>query len=413
MKVLTVLEKPPPPRLRWQWVLITLLTTSGLLAFAWLLQTSWQPNYAWRWLGFAIPSTLYLLWWVWRALPDNHRRGEVQLLPSLGTGNTLTILRGVLISALVGFCIATRPTGWLAWIPGCLYTLAVLADLLDGYLARQKGQSTLLGENLDLKLDGFGMLVAALVAVRTNQVPTWYLMVGMARYFYLAGLWLWQRTGRPVYELDENSSRRPLAGAQMGFLGVVLFPIFAPPATHLVAALFALPFLIGFVRDWLVVTGILKPSSHQTGTSWLTQANYLSTRFATLGLLKVVWFSRVPLVLRFFTVGLIASQLFSGSALQLFESSPQGGFLQALSGPFGLGWLLLAAGMSLIALGAAGRLAALGVLVAIGLQQSLTGLSLTQIILITGATALFFLGTGDLSLWKPEEQLIYKRLGET
>lgn len=412
MKFLTALEAPPPSRLRWQWVLITFISTSSLLAFAWLLQTSWQPTYAWRWLGFALLSTFYLLWSVGCALPDNHRQGEVQLLPSLGTGNILTIMRGILISALVGFCIAPQPIGWLAWIPGCLYTLAALADLFDGYLARQEDQSTLLGKNLDLKLDGFGMLVAALVSVRYNQVPTWYLLVGMARYLFLAGLWLWQKTGRPVHELDENSSRRPLAGAQMGFLGVVLFPVFSPPATHLVAALFALPFLIGFVRDWLFVTGILKPSSHQTGTNWPTRTNYLSTRFTTLSLLKAAWFSRVPLLLRFFTVGLIASQLFTGSALQLLGSSPQGGFFQALSEPFSLGSLLMAAGMSLIALGAAGRLAALGVLAAISLQQGLAGLNLIQITLITGATALFFLGTGDLSLWKPEDRLINKRLGK-
>ncbi len=43
----------------------------------------------------------------------------------------------------------------------------------------------------------------------------------------------------------------------MGFLSVILWPIFSPPATTLAAYIFGIPLLVTFVRDYLIMTGRL------------------------------------------------------------------------------------------------------------------------------------------------------------
>jgi hypothetical protein len=56
--------------------------------------------------------------------------------------------------------------------------------------------------------------------------------------------------------------------------------------------------------------------------------------------------------------------------------------------------------------------ASIAVLIAIGIGQGIGGLGVLEALLVAGATALFFLGTGPYSLWSPEHHLIAKRIGE-
>ena len=78
------------------------------------------------------------------------------------------------------------------------------------------------------------------------------------------------------------------------------------------------------------------------------------------------------------------------------------------------GWLLLVIGIGtfMIALGAAGRIAALTILFGVGMYVNNFGLNLTEALLVVGAAGLLYLGTGPYSLWNPEKKLINQRLGE-
>jgi CDP-diacylglycerol--glycerol-3-phosphate 3-phosphatidyltransferase len=167
-------------RRRW-WLMASLYAPLLLLGYQ-LLRTEWHLAYAWRWAVMAAGVLAYELWLLWRGLKDNRLRGRSTLLPTLGAGNVLTLLRGLALGLLAGFLFSPWPPGRLAWMPALLYTLAIIADYLDGYLARITHRATVLGESLDIEFDALGMLIAISLAVHYDQLPWWYLLLGLSRY---------------------------------------------------------------------------------------------------------------------------------------------------------------------------------------------------------------------------------------
>jgi CDP-diacylglycerol--glycerol-3-phosphate 3-phosphatidyltransferase len=297
--------------LRRQWAAQAVLSALAAGA-AWAgLRAWWGLGYATGWLATSGLVLGYLLWTLWRLLRYNQRQGEQVLLPSLGAGNTLTFVRGVLVAGLAGFLFWPRSEGWAAWIPGVFYTVAGLLDYLDGYLARITNHTTRLGELLDLNVDGIGVLAATLLVVQYGQAPWWYLLVGLVRYLFVFGLWLRRRLKLPIYDLPPSIRRRAFAGLQMGFLFVMLWPVFTPPATHLAALVFSVPFLGGFLYDWLLVCsgphpgplprgegeGGSQPAGAAPGGRWLRAlvVDWLPVGWAAIVVLAVgsfVWESR-------------------------------------------------------------------------------------------------------------------------
>lgn len=378
------------------------LTVLGGYAF---LASRWTPAHAARWLGPALAFWGYLLVAFWRGLPDNVRRRDGRLLASLGPGNSLTLLRGASIALLAGFLLLPPPTGYLAWVPASLFTFVALGDFLDGYLARISDRATRLGEKLDLALDGWGTLVASTLSFHYGQVPAWFLVIGLARYLFLAGIWLRKWLGKPVYPLEEKVSRRALAGVMMTFIAVMLWPLFSPPETYLAAILFALPSLVGFTRDWLVVSGGL------SSLAKVRRGRFIKRVSGGLSSFQPRIASWMALVLRLLTAGFA---LYLALSRIIAAITPSGQLLPAGLALNGI-WVamgLQGLGALLIALGAAGRLGALALLFGVGLQLRQAPLAVEFILLIVGATALFFFGTGAYSTWRPEERLIHTRLGE-
>jgi len=376
--------------LRLRWLSLTILAGLFLAGIFIMLHQVWQPEMAWRWLTLASLPAVFLQVILWQGLALNTRIGEIALLPDLGPGNRLTFMRGMLTAALAGFLFLPVPPGWLAWLPGLLYTTAALADLFDGYLARRSDHVTRLGERLDMSLDGLGVLIGAILVIQYGKAPLFYLLVGMARYLFVAGIWLRERLGKPVYDLTPSVTRRPFAGAQMGFIGVVLFPFFTSPGTALVAACFALPFLVGFFTDWLTVSGAIRDHARATNPVTALLIRFLTTWGALI--------LRLAVAVTLFWILVKLPGSFSG-----FDFSP----LSILTiYCFGL------LGGVLMMLGSAGRIAALAVLFSFGLIQQFSSLGAVEIFVIIGTTTVFFLGSGAYSLWVPEKRLISKRLGE-
>jgi CDP-diacylglycerol--glycerol-3-phosphate 3-phosphatidyltransferase len=393
-------QDAPLASLRRRWWLMALLFALCLWFGYRLLGARWQSALAWRWAIVALCVLAYELGFLWRGLKDNHRQDEVSVLPTLGVANVLTMVRGLALGLLAGFIFLPWPSERLAWLPALLYTLAILADYLDGYLARITHQATVLGETLDIELDALGILIATSLAVHYRQLPWWYLLIGFSRYLFLLGIWWRKRRGRPIYDLPPSVHRRIVAGAQMAFTSVTLWPIVYPPGTTLAGVVFAVPFTASFARDWLVVSGHLNPTS----------SSYLEF-MRVVALVLTRWF---PLVLRMVVVtlllGMVISALGYGSNLAVLFAWPGVPAPTLMATSTGL---LAFVATIMLALGVAGRLTALGLLVAVTADILVTGLYLFNGLLLASAIALLLLGTGALSLWRPEEVILSRRAGES
>jgi CDP-diacylglycerol--glycerol-3-phosphate 3-phosphatidyltransferase len=351
-----------------------------------------------RWLALAGAVLAYQGYFTFSNLAGNRRAGEVELLPSLGAGNALSLARGTLLAMLAGFLlIPPLPAGW-AWAPAVLYTLADLSDYLDGYLARIMGHSTLLGERLDIEWDGLGTLAACALAVSYGKAPPWFLLVGMARYIFLITEAAMGKLGRRPRALPPSGIRRPLAGLTMGFLSVLLWPVVHPPASELAALLFAVPFLLSFMRDWLVVVGVVDPlaSAYQKGRVLLRAA--------------LLEWAPIPLRLGLLVVGSVEALRALKDPVSRALPLSSGGF------PGGVGvvdlfalWELAA--LLALALGFGGRFAALIYTVPVGLTLAALDPDPWQSWALGMALALLILGTGRLSLWAVDKALFSRPAG--
>ncbi len=366
--------------LKREWAALAAVCAALLAGGYALLASAWPGGERIFWAGPAGAVLVHLLAHLRGNLAQNHPPGRPEeLFASLGLANWITLLRAGFLALLAGFLLLPRPEGTAAWAPGALYMSAAVLDFMDGWAARASRRTTALGEALDMHWDGFGVLAASLLLVRYGQVPPWYLLVGLARYLYLFGLKLRERAGLVNGPLPPSKMRRALAGLQMGFIAVAMLPVFTPPATWAAATAFMLPLLAGFVRDFLAVSGELRPSAAEQGI-WNTRLKG--------------W---LPLALRAGSVGLLAAVL----GREMFTPAPDAAVLTA-----GL------AGMALIGLGAAGRVAALAIVLLSGFALRawpLDGLYWAVLLL---HSVLMFTGTGPYSIWKPEDWLIDHRAGE-
>lgn len=213
--------------------------------------------YALGWLVLGLACWSLVTWQCHRRLPLNLSHPGGTMFTSLGHGNRVTLLRGLLIAGTAGFLVdALQPShSLLPFLPALFYSLAALGDALDGYLARRQQQTTVLGQELDMSLDALGLLIAPLVAVLYGYLHVSYLLVSVAYYLFQWGLYWRQRHGKPIYDLPPSKVRRYLAGAQMALVAVVLWPIVPSDISRVVGVVFMVPLLAGFWRDWLHVSG--------------------------------------------------------------------------------------------------------------------------------------------------------------
>jgi CDP-diacylglycerol---glycerol-3-phosphate 3-phosphatidyltransferase len=383
--------------LGWRWLGLAGVSLLLLVSIYAFLFSAWFPYYALRWLAVGATALAYLLWTLWHNLPHNQPLGRGTLYPDLGLPNLVTWWRGFLVACATGFLFSPWPADGLAWLPAIFYASGILPDYLDGYLARRFQRSSLLGENLDVAVDSLAVLSGVLLIVQYGQVPAWYLLVGLARYIYLLGLWLRERHGLPVYDLPPSLGRRALAGVQMGFTMVMLWPLFGPPGTHVAAYLFAVPFLFNFTRDWFYASGVLKPAPDRVRQP--------------LSPLLLYW---LPLLVRLLIAVSLGKNMFAwlrGREALMASFSATG-----VQFPAVLVVLLIALQVYVVVgliLGVTGRTAAILALGLLGLNLRL-GLPLTleTILVAAGSALILYLGTGAYSIWSPEAELLQHRAGE-
>lgn len=358
--------------LRRSWVAFGVIAFGLLLLGGLILMMTWELRSASRWFVQSSLVVVYILFVLGRHLHLNRTDATRPLLPDLGWGNRVTLIRGVLIASVAGFLFLPRPPGWLSWVPGVIYCMVAITDALDGYLARRTNHTTLLGVILDMSLDGLGVLFATLLLVQYGQVPPIYILVGLARYLFLFGSWAAKNLGQSPHELQPSRERRILASLQFVFIGIVLFPVFYPPLTWWAAICFGFPFLLGFTRDFLYVLGVIRPRAANKRLAQLRSLSQLTLRLV----LPIIAFTALWQI--------------NSNAYQ----EPQ--IVTTLI----LGQIVMS---GLILVGIAGRISAGIALILIGINQQFIEPTFLQTLQIAGYTAIVFMGSGPFSVWTPEE----------
>ena len=221
----------------------------ALLAAAtvWMLQLHWIPELSPPFLGGVAGGLLTVsitVGWI-----RNRVDGEITL------ATAVTLGRGVALAVFAGFLTAGLPAGRGAWLPAVLFALAAGLDTVDGAIARATDSVSELGGRLDTEMDGLTVLIGTLAVVGADLVPVGFLLVGLARYLFVAGIWLRQRRSLPVYDLPPSQLRRVLGGLAMATIWLALLPVIEPSVAHPVAIAVLVPFVLNFSRDWLAVSG--------------------------------------------------------------------------------------------------------------------------------------------------------------
>ena len=358
------------------------LGTVALASGCILLGLSWHWQGAMQWLLQAGLIWAFICYETRRRLPRNRQRPETPPYKELGWANRLTLLRAWLIAAVAGFLFQPWPEGpVLAWLPGMLYLFAAVLDRVDGYVARRTGQSSLLGIELDTVADALGLATASLLAFGYGQVHWTYLLFGSAYYLFHAGI-LWRNSrSQPVYPLPPSLHRRTWAGFQMGFLAVVLWPLVYPPLSMLAGFAFMLPAVLGFLVDWLIVSGRIN-----------RQADAVVQRFRQL-----TDFSQTVLqpALRLIVVVTLAVSLLQSGLPPLPANSPD--WLNTVM----IGGFIVASLM--VMLGVAGRYFSLILVSLLGWYYMTNPLLSVDYVLFCSAVWLLLLGTGRFSLWTKDD----------
>ena len=363
--------------------LIRELRVIGLLGVAVLLTASvsftmlegWPMAIQWGLLS----ALVWMLIWQQsaRRLQDNRATASSALYPNLGWANRLTIFRGFLIALCAGFLWQNFNHASLFWLPALLYSLAAILDRVDGFVARRSQHTSLMGNALDNVFDALGLLVAPLLALNFAKIHWAYLLVSGAYYVFHLGMQWRVRNGLPNYPLTPNLLRRTLAGFQMGYIAVVLWPPFDAQVTQLAGFAFMLPILIGFIVDWCVVSGRLDMQKVRVQQFFHTLAT--SSGSFVQPCLRVV-----------FLITLVA--MIAKSQMQ---------------GPLLISHLIVA---TLILFGIGARLGALASVILLALVPP-QNVSVVTTVFLFSATWIMLLGSGRFSLWQGDGDWIERQDG--
>ncbi|MDO4845499.1 MAG: CDP-diacylglycerol--glycerol-3-phosphate 3-phosphatidyltransferase [Oscillospiraceae bacterium] len=99
------------------------------------------------------------------------------------TATRITLTRVVLIPAFMALFLLGL-NGWAL----AVFIIASLTDLLDGYIARSRNQTSDFGKFLDPLADKLLVFAAMLILVQLQRFPAWAVMIVLTREFAVSGL---------------------------------------------------------------------------------------------------------------------------------------------------------------------------------------------------------------------------------
>ncbi|EPX77083.1 CDP-alcohol phosphatidyltransferase family protein [Litoreibacter arenae] len=167
---------------------------------------------------------------------------------TLGFCNVVTLIRAAMISVLCAAIIEPASESW--WV--FLIALAAFAlDGLDGWLARRSGLSSAFGARFDMEIDALLGAVLALILLAGGRVGPEILILGFARYAFVAASILLPKLRRT---LPENFRRKAICVIQIAALIVLLCPLTPPWLMYPVLLGASLLLLWSFAADtWFLL----------------------------------------------------------------------------------------------------------------------------------------------------------------
>ena len=240
------------------YLLLYLLFT---LPFALLLRGSEFLRFASLSLLVAIALLLNLIFrW-----DRNHPLDSKETYPDFGLPNYITMFRGICLAISAG--TLSLASDQFRWYGAGFYTAAIIADYFDGFAARRLARTSELGSILDVEFDSAGVMIASLSVVLYRIAGPWFLLVGLARYLFIFGMFLRRTAGRDNAKLEGSLSGRLAAGMQMGFMATAWWPVIASRYLAIAAFVFSGFFFASFLRDWLVVSRLVVKTSRFYSTA--------------------------------------------------------------------------------------------------------------------------------------------------
>lgn len=177
-------------------------------------------------------------------------------LGHFGLANSVTLLRGALVSWLAGFValpgVLNEPS--LTWSLMTAAIIVLLLDGLDGWLARQTGQTSAFGAKFDMEVDTLFAIVLALLSWQSDKVGWWVLLLGLPRPLFIVAAWFEPRLKAP---LPDSMLRKTICVVQITVLILLLAPVINPLTSQVMAASALILLLGSFWRDtkWLLTKG--------------------------------------------------------------------------------------------------------------------------------------------------------------
>lgn len=101
--------------------------------------------------------------------------------------NKLTLFRVVLIPFFVVFMLCDITVAYDKWIALGIFAVASLTDLLDGRIARKYNLVTNFGKFMDPLADKLLVCSALICLVDLRRIPSWIVIVIIAREFIISG----------------------------------------------------------------------------------------------------------------------------------------------------------------------------------------------------------------------------------
>lgn len=112
--------------------------------------------------------------------------------------NVITVTRILLVPAFVAALLAPWPewfglsaafsNDWKSIIAAAIFVVISCTDWLDGYLARSRGEVTDFGKFMDPLADKILVAAALIALVELGALPTWVVLVILAREFIVSGV---------------------------------------------------------------------------------------------------------------------------------------------------------------------------------------------------------------------------------